>query len=133
MFFKKKKFHIDTLIDKDMTIRGSTTVTGGIRLDGKIYGNLTIDGEHGSLVMGQDSVVKGNIAVASAMIGGKVTGNITSYEYIEVHGDAVIEGDIDYNILEINAGARIRGKLNQLSKIEIKKIAGVNPEKNKGK
>ena len=79
MLFKKKKFRIDTLIDKDMVIRGNTSVSGGIRLDGKIYGNLTIDGEHGSLVMGHGSLIKGNIQVASAVIGGKVTGNLTSY------------------------------------------------------
>ena len=133
MLFKKKKFRIDTLIDNDMVIRGNTSVSGGIRLDGKIYGNLSIDGEHGSLVMGHGSLIKGNIQVASAVIGGKVTGNLTSYEYIEVHGEAEIEGDIDYNVLEIHAGAKVSGKLKQLTKIEIKRIAGANPAKDKSK
>ena len=41
-FKRKKKFHLDTLIDENMIIRGNTTITGGVRLDGKIYGNLMV-------------------------------------------------------------------------------------------
>ena len=52
-FKRRKKFQLDTLIDEDMIIRGNTTLSGGIRVDGKIYGNLTVlGGEDGTLVMG---------------------------------------------------------------------------------
>ena len=41
MMKKKRKFvAITTLIDKDIVISGDTTYTGGIRVDGKIKGNL---------------------------------------------------------------------------------------------
>ena len=41
MIKKKRKFvAITTLIDKDIVISGDTTYTGGIRIDGKIKGNL---------------------------------------------------------------------------------------------
>jgi len=33
LFKKNKKFHIDTLIDKQMIIKGNTVVSGGVRLD----------------------------------------------------------------------------------------------------
>lgn len=69
-FKRKKKFQLDTLIDADMIIRGNTTLTGGIRLDGKIYGNLTVlDGQDGTLIMGENSVIKGNVIVPTAIIG----------------------------------------------------------------
>ena len=44
MLFKKKKKlgAIDTLIDKDIVIRGNTSYSGGLRLDGKINGDLTV-------------------------------------------------------------------------------------------
>ena len=36
-----------------MNIRGSMSFSGGIRLDGKLYGNLYIaEGSHGSVIMG---------------------------------------------------------------------------------
>ena len=69
-FKRKKKFHLDTLIDENMIIRGNTTITGGVRLDGKIYGNLmVIDGEDGTLIMGENSVIKGDVFVPTAIIG----------------------------------------------------------------
>ncbi len=43
MFFNKKNKvrTIDTLIDKDITVRGNVTYSGGIRGDGSIHGNVT--------------------------------------------------------------------------------------------
>ena len=74
-FKRRKKFQLDTLIDEDMIIRGNTTLSGGIRVDGKIYGNLTVlGGEDGTLVMGENSIIKGNVIVHTAIIGGKNNG-----------------------------------------------------------
>jgi cytoskeletal protein CcmA (bactofilin family) len=122
LFKKNKKFHIDTLIDKGMVIRGNTVVTGGVRLDGKIYGNLTIKGIDGSLIMGQGSLVDGNITVASAIIGGQVNGDIKSSDYLEFHDGAKIKGNIEYKIIEVQQGSILDGRLKQLTKTESKKI-----------
>ena len=122
LFKKNKKFHIDTLIDKQMVIKGNTVVSGGVRLDGKIYGNLTINGDDGSLIMGQGSLVSGNIFVASAIIGGKVNGDITSTEYLEFHEGAEINGNIKYRILEVHHGSILNGSLKRLTKTELNKI-----------
>ena len=122
LFKKNKKFHIDTLIDKQMVIKGNTVVSGGVRLDGKIYGHLTINGDDGSLIMGQGSLVSGNIFVASAIIGGKVNGDITSTEYLEFHEGAEINGNIKYRILEVHHGSILNGSLKRLTKTELNKI-----------
>ena len=93
MFFKKKiKFTIDTLINEDSLIKGNTTYAGGVRLDGKIIGNVSVlTGKHeGTLIMGEGSEIRGNIIVHNAIIGGKVTGNIRALEYIEIHPKADI-------------------------------------------
>jgi|TARA_B110000305_G_scaffold38023_1_gene38485 cytoskeletal protein CcmA (bactofilin family) len=132
-FKRKKKFQLDTLIDADMIIRGNTTLTGGIRLDGKIYGNLTVlDGQDGTLIMGENSVIKGNVIVPTAIIGGKITGNIKCLDYLEVHSNAVINGDIEYNLIELHAGAKINSRLKIMTKSEIKKetqtISKINKE-----
>ena len=55
MFFNKKNKArtIDTLIDKDISVRGNVTYSGGIRVDGSIQGNLTeLPGTAGTLIMG---------------------------------------------------------------------------------
>ena len=108
LFKKKNKFNIDTLINEDFVIKGDTTYIGGIRLDGKIIGNVNVlGGDNGTLIMGEGSEVKGNIIVHNAIIGGKVTGNIRALNYIEIHPQADIIGDIEYKVLEAHAGAKI--------------------------
>ena len=124
LFKKKNKFNIDTLINEDFVIKGDTTYVGGIRLDGKIIGNVNVlGGNNGTLIMGEGSEVKGDIIVHNAIIGGKVTGNIRALNYIEIHPKADISGDIEYKVLEVHAGAKIQGVLKMMSTSAIKQYA----------
>jgi cytoskeletal protein CcmA (bactofilin family) len=133
-FKRKKKFHLDTLIDENMIIRGNTTVTGGVRLDGKVYGNLMVtDGEDGTLIMGENSLIKGDVFVPTAIIGGKITGNIKCYDYLEIHANAVITGNIEYNLLEIHTGANINSNIKKMNKTEINKQKKILNEITKSK
>jgi len=124
IFGRRKKIHIDTLIDKDMIIRGDTNVSGGVRLDGKIYGNFKVSNidNSGMIVMGSESLVKGNILSNHIIIDGKVIGNIKSSEYIEINSNAEIQGDIEYNNIEIHAGAKVIGSLKKMNQKEIGKV-----------
>jgi len=124
IFGRRKKIHIDTLIDKDMIIRGDTNVSGGVRLDGKIYGNFKVSNidNSGMIVMGSESLVKGNILSNHIIIDGKVIGNIKSSEYIEINSNAEIHGDIEYNNIEIHAGAKVIGSLKKMNQKEIGKV-----------
>ena len=124
LFKKKNKFNIDTLINEDFVIKGDTTYVGGIRLDGKIFGNVNVlGGNNGTLIMGEGSEVRGDIIVHNAIIGGKVTGNIRALDYIEIHPKADISGDIEYKVLEVHAGAKIQGVLKMMSTSAIKQYA----------
>lgn len=122
--FKKKKtnFQIDTLIDKNMTINGGIKVKGGLRLDGKIYGDLTFsDQNNGSIIIGEDGLVQGNLCANIAIIAGKIEGKIKCTDFLEIDATAIIDGDIDYNIIEIHSGAQIKGRLNKISNTVIGK------------
>ncbi len=120
MFFKKKikMGAVTTLIDKDLTIRGDTTYSGGLRLDGKIFGNLTLLGNDKNtiLIMGEGSKVTGNIIVETGIINGEIRGNIKCMDYLELNANAIITGDIEYGALEIHAGAKVNGNLSLIKK-----------------
>ena len=125
MIFKKKKKlgSIDTLIDKDNVIKGNYSYSGGIRLDGKIYGDLTVvEDSGGTLIMGEYSRIKGSVTVETAIIAGEVIGNVTCYDYLELQPSSVIKGNIEYNQIEIHAGAKINGELKQITKAQINKV-----------
>ena len=125
MFKRKKNHAIDTLIDETMNIRGSMNFSGGIRLDGKLYGNLTLsDGASGSVIMGPKSKIIGDIITDSAIIAGEVKGNIEAQDFLELHSTAVVLGDITYGDIEIHTGAVLNGivtKIKPVKKIVSKK------------
>ena len=113
MMKKKRKFvAITTLIDKDIVISGDTTYTGGIRIDGKIKGNLKVHGDEGSLlIMGYGSTITGDVEVEKAIINGEINGNVKCNDYLELNTNAIVNGSIEYDIIEVQEGAKITGDL----------------------
>ena len=113
MMKKKRKFvAITTLIDKDIVISGDTTYTGGIRIDGKIKGNLKVHGDEGSLlIMGYGSTITGDVEVEKAIINGEINGNVKCHDYLELNTNAIVNGSIEYDIIEVQEGAEITGNL----------------------
>ena len=113
MIKKKRKFvAITTLIDKDIVISGDTTYSGGIRVDGKINGNLKVHGEEGSLlIMGHGSKITGDVEVEKAIINGEINGNVKCRDYLELNTNAIVNGSIEYDIIEIHEGSKINGIL----------------------
>ena len=113
MMKKKRKFvAITTLIDKDIVISGDTTYTGGIRIDGKIKGNLKVHGDEGSLlIMGYGSTITGDVEVEKAIINGEINGNVKCHDYLELNTNAIVNGSIEYDIIEVQEGAKITGDL----------------------
>jgi len=113
MIKKKRKFvAITTLIDKDIVISGDTTYTGGIRVDGKINGNLKVHGEEGSLlIMGHGSKITGDVEVEKAIINGEINGNVKCCDYLELNTNAIVNGSIEYDIIEVHEGSKINGIL----------------------
>ena len=113
MMKKKRKFvAITTLIDKDIVISGDTTYTGGIRVDGKIKGNLKVHGGEGSLlIMGYGSTITGDVEVEKAIINGEINGNVKCNDYLELNTNAIVNGSIEYDIIEVQEGAKITGDL----------------------
>ena len=113
MIKKKRKFvAITTLIDKDIVISGDTSYTGGIRIDGKMIGNLKVHGEEDSLlIMGHGSKITGDVDVEKAIINGEINGNIKCHDYLELNTNSIVNGTIEYDIIEVQEGAKITGDL----------------------
>tara|TARA_B100000768_G_scaffold179649_1_gene197799 strand:+ start:1258 stop:1701 length:444 start_codon:yes stop_codon:yes gene_type:complete len=135
MIKKKRKFvAITTLIDKGIVISGDTTYTGGIRVDGKIKGNLKVHGEEGSLlIMGHGSKITGDVEVEKAIINGEINGNIKCHDYLELNTNAIVSGSVEYDIIEVHEGSKINGTLKFIKnkkKIEPKKKITQDIKKN---
>jgi cytoskeletal protein CcmA (bactofilin family) len=104
-------FH--TLIGTGASIKGELTVDHDIRVDGVIEGKLV---SSGSLVVGEAGSIEAEVEVKSAKISGKLTGNLTAEERIELEEKAVLTGDIRTRNLIISEGALFHGNCSMQQK-----------------
>jgi cytoskeletal protein CcmA (bactofilin family) len=108
----KPQNRIDCLIGAGTTIEGSITFTGGLRIDGKVRGNLIAAADKpGTLVISEQAHIDGEIHVSHAVINGTVTGPIHATEYVELQAKANVTGDVHYKTLEVQLGAVVQGQL----------------------
>lgn len=103
---------IDTLVGVKTEMKGDIVFSGGLRVDGKIRGNITAEGDGSStLVLSEHAEVVGNIQVPHMILNGKIKGNVHCSERIELQPEAEIVGDVYYKIIEMALGASINGSL----------------------
>lgn len=103
---------IDTLIGAKTDLKGDIVFTGGLRIDGKIRGNITAKGDGNStLVLSEHAVVTGNVTVPHIVTNGSIKGNVRAAERIELQPKAEVNGDVYYKVIEMALGAVINGNL----------------------
>ena len=104
---------IDTLIGAGTAVLGNVTFTGGLRIDGKVLGNvIAIGAEPCTLVIGEHAEVQGEIRVAHVVVNGKIVGPVIADGHVELQSKARVTGDVSYKSLEMHVGAVLRGRLN---------------------
>jgi cytoskeletal protein CcmA (bactofilin family) len=103
---------IDSLIGVGTTIEGDIRFSGGLRIDGRVKGNVVAEGESAStLVVSEEAQVDGEINVSHLVVNGTVNGPIIAQEYLELQTKARVSGDVNYKRLEMQLGAIVRGQL----------------------
>lgn len=103
--------NVTTLIAADTVIDGHLQFSGGLHLDGKVSGSVTGEGEHAVFTLSETGTVKGEINSANAIINGRVEGDISVADRLELAGEARIDGNVYYKVLEMAAGAQVNGKM----------------------
>jgi len=108
----KPQTRIDSLIGDGTTVEGNVMFSGGLRVDGRVKGNvLTADDQPSTLVLSERARVEGEIRVSHAVINGTVVGPVFGGEYVELQAKSNVTGDVHYRTLEIQLGAVVQGRL----------------------
>ena len=108
------------IITSGTVIKGDVTASGDFRLDGKLEGNIQLNGK---LVIGDSGVVNGNVLCMNANIIGTVNGNLSVKELLSLHSSARVKGDILINKLSIEPGAIFTGKCNMFDEVRKQQAA----------
>ncbi len=95
------------VLTSDVEIKGNLKFTGELSFEGKLDGEINSDG---LLTLGDSAIINGNLNVQSVIVRGKVTGNITAKEKIEIKTKAEVFGDIRAAKLVVEEGVTFVGK-----------------------
>jgi cytoskeletal protein CcmA (bactofilin family) len=125
MFKKSKKKALgksiqdfESILGASIRVDGNLIIAKSVRIDGTLHGNiLQEEGSEATIAIAPSALILGDIRAEHIIVAGTVKGNIFSAGKIELLTNAHIEGDITYGIVGIEVGARVTGKLLQISAI----------------
>lgn len=109
--FENKKANYEkpgTLIGKDTVLETSLLKSKeSIQINGIVKGDIQVEG---SVVVGQNGQVTGNIYASFILVAGRIDGNCQIENQIHATKTAVIHGDIRCSSIVIDDGAQLNGK-----------------------
>jgi len=124
----KPQTRIDSLIGEGTTVEGNVIFSGGLRVDGRVKGNVqTSDDQPSTLVLSERARIEGEIRVSHAVVNGTVVGPVFATEYIELQAKSNVTGDVHYRTLEIQLGAVVQGRLVHQQESSAPKAMAVKP------
>ena len=98
------------MVGEHAEIHGRLVTSESLRIDGKLIGNVEAAQENKvSIALGKTGYIQGDIYAYRVFIAGKVDGNIYCTERVELHDGAIVNGDISYEQIAIEPGAKLNG------------------------
>src|SRR5271166_6171960 len=95
------------VLNTDVEIKGNLKFSGELSFAGKLDGEIQSEG---ALHLGDEAVVRGNMQLHSVVLRGKISGNVSAKEKIEIKSKGELFGDIRASKLVIEEGATFVGK-----------------------
>ena len=100
---------MNTIVGKDTVITGTIDVKGALRVDGTVKGKII---SSDCVTVGATGLVEAEIESNSAVVAGRMVGNIVATEKIELQTKCEMEGDLKTKSLVIEQGAIFCGACN---------------------
>jgi len=120
-----KTAQLSTLIAEGVEITGDVAFAGGMRIDGRVRGDVIgrrLDTTTASLlVLSAKGEIEGSIRCGDAVINGTVVGDLDVEHRLELQSDAKVTGTIRYRQLQMDVGASMQG---HLLRVEPPPVAG---------
>ena len=117
-------------IGKSLVIKGEVTGSESLYIDGRVEGSINLAGNR--VTVGRNGVVAANINAREIVVLGKVRGNLTASDRVDIRSDGSLTGDVVAARISIEDGAFFKGgidirKAGQGSPKEESKNAAAEP------
>jgi cytoskeletal protein CcmA (bactofilin family) len=93
-----------SILSGDLVLSGSIVSEGEVQLDGTVEGDIRA----GSLIIGEEACVNGEVFAETVVIRGRVAGSVRARQ-VQLAATARIEGDIVHAALSVESGAFFDG------------------------
>lgn len=103
-------------IGKSLVIKGEVTGSESLYIDGRVEGSINLSGNR--VTVGRNGVVAANINAREIVVLGKVRGNLTASDRVDIRSDGSLTGDVVAARISIEDGAFFKGG------IDIRKTGG---------
>ncbi len=95
-----------TFLGKGVDFKGVVHFDGTVRIDGRLEGEIHTNG---TLIVGENAVIRGIISVGSLICSGKIDGNVNAAEKVELMKPAVLIGNVRSPSFSMEPGAHFHG------------------------
>jgi cytoskeletal protein CcmA (bactofilin family) len=95
-----------TYLGKGVDFKGVVNFDGTIRIDGRLEGEVHTSG---TLIIGEQAVIKGIVSAGILMTSGKINGTVTATAKIQILKPGVLIGDVRTPGISIEDGAHFHG------------------------
>ncbi len=116
---------IHSYVGSNTTIKGNLECSENFLVEGAVEGNLN---SHGTIVLGKDAVVRGEVRAREVAVSGIVVGTIRCSDRLEIFESAKIIGTIQAPVLKMEPGAQINGRVLMSRSNEEVELLGHTPE-----
>lgn len=96
-------------IGKSISIKGDVIGDEDTVIEGTVEGRVELKNHH--LTIGPNGNVKGEVSAKQVTVVGRITGNITAHERIELSESGRVEGDLAAPRLLVQEGAQLNGSV----------------------
>ena len=100
-------------IGKSIIFKGELTGSEDLEVNGTVEGDVKLPDN--TLTIGQTGQVKASVTAKSILIVGRVNGNVTATERIEIEASGVVDGDLRAPRLLVQEGAVMNGTVEMTS------------------
>ncbi len=107
---QSRKLSKMTNLTSDTNLNGTIKFSEAMKIDGNFEGELITDNGH--LIVGMTGSVKANVKVRSAVIEGRVDGEIIASDKVELKQKSYLIGDLQTKTLVVEEGVVLVGKCN---------------------
>lgn len=109
-------------IGKSIVFKGELTGDEDLEIEGQVEGNVKLT--NNTLTIGANGRLTAQVVAKSIIVIGRVKGNLTATERIEIQATGIVEGDVKAPRLNVQEGAVLNGGIDMSASAPAAQAAG---------